>query len=628
MILRRSALSCVRTNYCRCRWISMSLPTANEERKNLPSRRLFDDLTERRFIDEQLSRSGRKPFEVMLEKPIVVKNFFISELESEEIKYPEVLSKQQLEKWKATNGNIAEQLTKNVKLSQQIESLKKMNLFGYNIPKEFGGQEYSYTERALASEVEAQNLAVGLLLNAHRLVCTAICENGTNDQCAKYLPKMATGEMIGTVAFQEWNNMERQGLNTKAEYDDDDEQWCLNGTKSFVINGDGANLFMVLAQTQISDRLGDKKNALSIFLVDSSLPGVKIHKQDKKIGLTDTNQNKVTFKDVIVSKDAILSIAGSGHHIEQRLTMYSRLNQGLINLMQMKSILQYMMDMAESIERELLNIVGANEAVTLRSVIGKYTCSIYALESMLYLTTGIMDKYDNTNIDLETAILKTYSQDQLLDMSIDLLNFVDSRVTLSEHPVNELIRNAIQLKFSESENRLKIHIGREGIHYRLARLIEEVQIKKNKEFVVKNFLSEQQLDMYAVEMRRAAKGVFDSIDLLRLGVSALIYSEARHEKKMRDSEIKKIADAAACIYASYACLLRGDRSLKLQLPNAQPESTIAQIVCDRNSAEVKRLTKYIEDGPIKTFESYHEYVVHLMLQPNNKFPAHPLTRFF
>lgn len=49
---------------------------------------------------------------------------------------------------------------------------------------------------------------------------------------------------------------------------------------------------------------------------------------------------------------------------------------------------------------------GDNEAVTLRTAIGKYTCSIYALESMLYLTTGIMDKYDNTNIDLETAIFK------------------------------------------------------------------------------------------------------------------------------------------------------------------------------------------------------------------------------
>lgn len=129
-------------------------------------------------------------------------------------------------------------------------------------------------------------------------------------------------------------------------------------------------------------------------------------------------------------------------------------------------------------------------------------------------------------------------------------------------------------------------------------------------------------------MQPAAKGVFDSIDLMRLGVSALIHMDARDNKPMRDSEIKNIADAAACIYASYASLLRGDRSLKLKLPNAQEESYIARTVCDRNTAEVKRLTKYIEDGPAKTFESYHEYVTHLMLQPQNKFPTHPLTRFF
>lgn len=132
----------------------------------------------------------------------------------------------------------------------------------------------------------------------------------------------------------------------------------------------------------------------------------------------------------------------------------------------------------------------SNQAVTLRNVLGKYSCSIYALESMLYLTTGIMDKYENTNIDLETAIFtvkpefssffvielcnmrfdcnfQTYSQDQLLNLTIELLNFVDTRVTLRDHPLNHLIRNAIQFKFCEPQNELKLHIGREGIRYRL-----------------------------------------------------------------------------------------------------------------------------------------------------------------
>lgn len=74
------------------------------------------------------------------------------------------------------------------------------------------------------------------------------------------------------------------------------------GTKSFVINANVANLFLVLAETQVSDRLGDKNNALTIFLVDSSLPGVNIHPTENKIGLLDSNQARVTFKNVILKK--------------------------------------------------------------------------------------------------------------------------------------------------------------------------------------------------------------------------------------------------------------------------------------------------------------------------------------
>lgn len=61
-------------------------------------------------------------------------------------------------------------------------------------------------------------------------------------------------------------------------------------------------------------------------------------------------------------------------------------------------------------------------------------------------------------------------------MMVDLLGFVDSRVTLQSHPLNELIRNAIQLKFSASKNELKLHIGREGIQYRLV----SKELKKKK----------------------------------------------------------------------------------------------------------------------------------------------------
>lgn len=142
---------------------------------------------------------------------------------------------------------------------------------------------------------------------------------------------------------------------------------------------------------------------------------------------------------------------------------------------------------------------------------------------------------------------------------------------------------------------------------------------------MKNFHTEAQLDMYESELHGAAKGIYDSIELLRLAASCIIEMEAR-ERVARDSEILSISHASVCIYASYACLLRGDRALKLKLPNAQDECVITQTVCNRNKMEVKQLMQFIDDGPVKNFEKYHEYVAHNQLLSN--FPQHPLTRLF
>lgn len=333
MILRKSGLLCVRTNIGQCRSISMSWPKSNGEKSSagqilgkgkLPSREYFQQLTEKSFMEEQFIRSGRKPFEVMLEKPIVVKNFFVSEIESEEIKYPEMLSPSDFDKWKKTNEQISKHLPKPNEFigNDQLNALKKFNLFGYNVPKEFGGQNCSHTELSVASETENENIAIAIALNGHRLVCETIKQNCTIAQCEKYLPLLASGEFIATTAFQECNSIEQTGFNTRAEYDDDYSEWCLNGmsavvcclwfclirwnlfsgTKSFVANAPNANLFLVLAQTIVSDRQGDMKDSLTLFLVDKSMPGIEIHKEDKTIGLNNALQSKVTFNDIVIPK--------------------------------------------------------------------------------------------------------------------------------------------------------------------------------------------------------------------------------------------------------------------------------------------------------------------------------------
>lgn len=155
-------------------------------------------------------------------------------------------------------------------------------------------------------------------------------------------------------------------------------------------------------------------------------------------------------------------------------------------------------------------------------------------------------------------------------------------------------------------------------------MIEEITIKNNKDFVIKSFMEEKKLDLYEPELQKAAKKLFDSIILLRLGASTLISVDPRELPKQH-IEIQKIADAAACIYASFSCLLRADRSLKLKLPNASDDAVIAETVCDLNAAEVRSLMDYISDGPVKTFSKFHEFMTQLLLDKENNFPVHPLT---
>ena len=236
MILLRSTVSCVRNKFYHFRLISTSKTQLNEDRrKKLPSRKYFEELTENVYMQKQMKRSGRRAFEVMVENPIVVKKFFISDVSEDDIKYPYVLSKSDFDHLKKSSAQISDnflnriEYKKNGFKSSAYKLFKDNKLFGYNVPIEYGGQGLKHTQCTFLSEMEAQNINAAVALNRHRLVCAAITEIGTAEQCAKYLPKLANGDIIGTTAFQEWNDVDKIGLNTQAEYDDDDEEWCLNG---------------------------------------------------------------------------------------------------------------------------------------------------------------------------------------------------------------------------------------------------------------------------------------------------------------------------------------------------------------------------------------------------------------
>lgn len=114
----------------------------------------------------------------------------------------------------------------------------------------------------------------------------------------------------------------------------------------------------------------------------------------------------------------------------------------------------------------MLSIILDRDLQIYRHKLAVLACDLYALESMIYLTAGIVDAYENPKVDIESAIVKAFSLETMSQVAKLLLDFPASSFVIKGHPAEEYIRNAIQLQFSEeSAEKLKSYIGLTGLQH-------------------------------------------------------------------------------------------------------------------------------------------------------------------
>ena len=185
-----------------------------------------------------------------------------------------------------------------------IAEMKEIGLFGMTIPEVYGGL-------GLSTEEECQVVKVlGRTSPAFRstfgtnngIGSQGLVMDGTEEQKAHYLPKMATGEIIGSFALTEPDVGSDSGaVKTSAVADGDD--FILNGTKRYITNAPEAHLFTVFARTN-PDESGAR--GVSAFLVDASLPGITLGPNNRKMGQQGAHVCDVIFENCRVPKSAII----------------------------------------------------------------------------------------------------------------------------------------------------------------------------------------------------------------------------------------------------------------------------------------------------------------------------------
>ena len=176
------------------------------------------------------------------------------------------------------------------------------------VPEEYGGVGTDFLYNCIVNEEIGRSGCTGLGWTLHNdITVPYIVRYGSEEQKQKYLPRCITGELITAIAMTEPGaGSDLQGTKTTAVLDGD--HYILNGSKTFITNGQKAGLVIVVAKTDTS---GGSKG-ISLFLVEADLPGFSKGKNLNKLGLKAQDTSELFFQDVKVPKENLLGEEGRG----------------------------------------------------------------------------------------------------------------------------------------------------------------------------------------------------------------------------------------------------------------------------------------------------------------------------
>ena len=205
-----------------------------------------------------------------------------------------------------------------------------------SVPEEFGGLELDFRYNMIMAEESCKRMVTALGFGLHNdIVVPYIIKNGNEEQKRKYLPGCLSGEIVTAIAMTEPGaGSDLQGVKTTAVPKGD--SYIINGSKTFISNGQLADLFIVVCKTDPS--AGAK--GISLCLVDANTPGFKRGKNLEKIGLKGQDTSEIFFQDVVIPKENILGGLNQGFYCLMKELAQERLSIAVSSTAACETILE------------------------------------------------------------------------------------------------------------------------------------------------------------------------------------------------------------------------------------------------------------------------------------------------
>jgi acyl-CoA dehydrogenase family protein 9 len=447
-----------------------------------------------------------------------------------------------------------------------IQGLRDLGLFGLIIPEEHGGLGLSNAGYArVLSQSSSHDSSVSLTIGAHSSIgMKGILLFGTAEQKARYLPKLASGEMIAAFCLTESGaGSDAASIRTQA-VKTADGTWLLNGEKIWITNGGIADLYTVFARTS------SPAGKITAFVVEAAWPGVSHGPHEDKMGIRASSTTTVSFSDVRVPADNVLDAEGKGFKVAMAILNNGRTGLGGGAVGGMKTLIALATQQAQGRKQFDTPIA---EFGLVREKIAQMTVDCFAAESVVWMVAHYIDS-GVEDYSVEAAMSKVFASEALQRGAYEALQIAAGSGFMRDYPYEQITRDCRILTIFEGTNEvLRLYIALSGLKdtgkslVELKAAVDDIFNNLIKGFGVLTDYAEKRLtratgvgrDKILTELPHALREAASVYERYTLELAkASDYLLRKHGKRITDRQhdLKRIADIGIDLFVGLCVLSR------------------------------------------------------------------------